>query len=464
MRSPEYFEQQVDHSLRPAEEAEEPAHDAGGRVWVIAADMGYGHLRAAYPFRKLGIGGIRILGVNDGTAPLERKLWKKLLAVYSAFSRVRGWPYIGKYLFNILDAFLRIPSFYPMRNLSRSTFQVHLLDYLIEKGLCAGMLRTIRELPSPVLTSFYAPAIAAARAHCEPVYCIICDADLNRVWVAREPWESRIVYFAPCGRAAQRLRAYGVPPERIIVTGYPLPEELLGGEDLHILKADLGQRLRHLDAEGRFWRLHSKNVEHFLGQELCTPRHDRILTLTYVVGGAGAQKDIGRRITIGLQDALGRRMIRLRLVAGTHAGIRDYFEEARLLLEDEAARNVEIVYAASVEEYFQQFNALLRDTDILWTKPSELSFYCALGLPVIMSPPIGSQEYFNSKWLREVRAGIKQEDPDFVGDWLFDFLRRGQLAEAAWSGFLNARKLGTYKIRAVVMKGAVLPDDSPLLR
>ena len=33
---------------------------------------------------------------------------------------------------------------------------------------------------------------------------------------------------------------------------------------------------------------------------------------------------------------------------------------------------------------------MLRETDVLWTKPSELCFYPALGIPLIMSAPLGA--------------------------------------------------------------------------
>lgn len=433
------------------------------RVWLVGADMGYGHLRAIHPLRNLSHNGVVVLGANDGTSGFEEQLWKRLLGVYSAFSRARGVPLIGKSLFGILDRFLRIPSRYPMRNLSESTFQVNMLESLIRKGLCSGLVEHLKRTPLPLVTSFYAMAIAADYAGHEHIYCIICDADLNRVWVAKDPWESRIVYFAPCGKAAQRLRAYGVPSERIYVTGYPLPEALLGDESLSTLKGDLGQRLRYLDPEGRFWRRNAAGVEHFLGSDACVFRNDRVLTLTYAVGGAGAQRDLGGTIMRSLRELLAGGQIRLNLVSGTNESVREYFEEVRSAIGD-AARSVEIIHAPSVEGYFDRFNQILRTTDILWTKPSELCFYSALGIPILMSPPIGAQEYFNRRWLQEIRAGIKQEKPEYVVEWLFEFLRQGRLADAAWSGFLNARKLGTYKIREVLQHRASATEDSPLLR
>ncbi len=202
------------------------------KAWLAAADMGYGHMRAIYPLRGIAQGEPLILGMNDGTTPFEEQLWKRMAGIYEKFSRARRIPGIGKMLFQFIDAFQYIPSFYPIRNLSRSTFGVRVLDSLIKRGLCSGLLSTMGQEHLPLVTSFYAAAIAADVKGLEDVYCILCDADINRVWVAKEPWESKIIYFAPCGKAAQRLQAYGVPSERIQLTGFPLPHELLGGNDL----------------------------------------------------------------------------------------------------------------------------------------------------------------------------------------------------------------------------------------
>jgi hypothetical protein len=350
-----------------------------------------------------------------------------------------------------------------MRDLSSSTFQVDLLESTIKRGLCRGMLQRIGTKQLPLVTSFYAPAIAADIAGHDPIYCIICDADLNRVWVAREPWESRIRYFAPCGRAAQRLKAYGVAEDRIFLTGFPLPMELTGNPDLGVLKEDLGQRLHYLDPNNRFWPLHRQSVEHFLGPSNCVFRNHRVLTISYAVGGAGAQKEIGGRIARNLVERIGRGSLRLNLIAGIKEEVRDYFLDIKRKLLPQSD-HLNVVYASSLHEYFDRFNATLHETDILWTKPSELSFFAGLGIPIIMTPTLGSHEKFNRQWLYETQAGIKQENPDHTDQWLFDWLSNGRLAEAAWSGFLKARKLGTYKIVEVLGSGTMTRNESPVIR
>ncbi len=433
------------------------------KAWVVSADMGYGHQRAVYALRDIAEERILNVGKSEATSSSEKKLWARILAAYELLSRARGIPVIGKPVFKMLDAFLHIPNFYPIRNLSESTFQVDLLVSSIKKGLCNGMIDKIREKDLPLVTSFYAPAVAADMHGYSKVYCIICDSDLNRVWVAKEPWESKIYYFAPCGKAAQRLKSYGVPEERIFLTGFPLSDELIGGKDLSILKQDLTQRLYYLDPQERFWPLHSRNVEYFLGKENCVFRNERKLTISYAVGGAGALKEIGAKAAVSLKEKLRNNEIRLNLIAGTKEHVRDFYENVKKEVSPDND-SINVIYAANIWEYFQKFNQAMRSTDILWTKPSELSFYAGLGIPIIMTPPIGSQEKFNRKWLREIQAGIKQEKPEYANDWIFDFLYKGRFAEAAWSGFLKARKLGAYKIVEVLETGKMKNENSPILK
>jgi len=438
-------------------------NDSPHKAWLVSADMGYGHQRAIYPLKELAEEDIITVGSGGRISPAERKLWRRLLGVYEFFSRAKGIPLIGPPLFSLLDSMLKIPSIYPMRNLSSTTFQVNLLESQIDKSLCKGMLEITSQKNIPIITSFYASAIAADRKGFNRVYCIICDADINRVWVAKSPWESRVEYFAPCGKAAHRLKAYGVPEERIHLTGFPLPIGLLGDESLSVLKRDLGQRLFYLDPLGKFRARHGRNVEHFLGEENCVFRNDRKLTIAFAVGGAGAQKEIGRRIARSLKSKLQAGEVRLILVAGIRKEVKDYFEATKAEI-DPNGDAIRIIYSESLHEYFDLFHDALHETDILWTKPSELSFYCGLGMPIVVSPSIGSQENFNKKWLRDIRASVKQENPDYTDQWLFDALRRGTLAECAWDGFLKSRKLGSFNVRHVLEHGYLERPNDPVMR
>ena len=101
-------------------------------------------------------------------------------------------------------------------------------------------------------------------------------------------------------------------------------------------------------------------------------------------------------------------------------------------------------------EYFNNFNQALRTTDILMTKPSELSFYAGLGIPIIIEPSIGSQEDFNRRWLLHMGVALLQENPKYIDQWLFDLLDAGDFAEMAMQGFVEVEKLGTYRIEKII--------------
>ena len=280
-------------------------HNMTEKAWIVTVDMGYGHQRAVHALGFLGKEGVLTIGESEYTSAQEKKLWKRMLNSYEYLSRAKNIPLIGKYLFRMMDKLLYIPSFYPKRNLSQKTFQVSILNHYISKGICSGVLTKIKENTQiPLITSFYAPAIAADIAGFPEIYCIICDADLNRVWVASDPAKSRIKYLAPCYRSAQRLKSYGVPKQRIFITGFPFSFDLVGSESLDILRKDLAQRLFYLDPNYRFWNIHRVEIEYYLGKDLCTFKKERNLTIMYAVGGAGAQKEIAEKIALSLFDKI----------------------------------------------------------------------------------------------------------------------------------------------------------------
>ena len=106
----------------------------------------------------------------------------------------------------------------------------------------------------------------------------------------------------------------------------------------------------------------------------------------------------------------------------------------KILRELGLDKKIEIIFERDIEDYFQKFNQTLRKTDILWTKPSELSFYAALGLPIIIAPTIGSQEEFNKRWLLKSGFGISQENPNYTAEWLFDWLNQGLFGGSRHAG------------------------------
>ena len=424
------------------------------KAWVVDVNMGYGHQRTSAPLKDLAPEG-KIIHANDykGIPDKDRRTWELGRKSYEFISKFKRLPLIGQPAFNFFDNFQKIFAFYPKRDLSKPNFQLKQELKRIKRGCGKDLIKKLAKNPLPFITTFFTPAyMAEGFNYPNDIYCVICDADISRTWASLEPSQSRIKYFTPNIWTTNRLKLYGVKKENIFLTGYPLPMENIGSAKLEILKEDLKERLFHLDPKGSYFDKYKVLVEKHLGT--LPKKSKRPLTIMFAVGGAGAQKEIGIRIAGSLKQAIQGKKVKLILVAGNKEEVNKYFLQRinYLGLREYLGSNIEIIFASKIEDYFEQFNLALRKTDILWTKPSELSFYTGLGLPIIIAPTIGSQEDFNRKWLLSLGSGILQENPVYTHQWLFDFLDSGRLAEAAMQGFIEAEKLGTLNIKKIIEK------------
>ena len=424
------------------------------KAHVIAVDMGYGHQRAAHPLHILAYKG-RVINANTypGIPKSDRKFWHESREFYEWISKFKKTPLIGQKIWDFFDKFQKIPKFYPKRDLSDPNAQLKYFMHFIERGWGKHLIKKLEEKPLPIITTFFVMAFMAEYYnYSKDIYCLATDTDISRTWVSIKPAQSRINYFAPNYRVEQRLKLYGVRPEKIFLTGFPLPNENLGGSDLKILKQDLGHRLFNLDPQKKYIKRYKDTICEQIGQDCFPRKKHHQLTIMFAVGGAGAQRDIGIEIVNSLSRKIRKNQVRIILVAGIRNEVNSYFkkEVRHLGLGKYLGKNIKVIHAPNKEEYFKKFNKALRTTDILWTKPSELSFYTALGLPIIMSPPIGSQEIFNRKWLVTIASGIDQEDVKFTHQWLYDWLDSGWFAEAAMEGFMEAPKFGTFNIQKII--------------
>ncbi len=414
---------------------------------VVAVDMGYGHLRAAAPLADAL--GTAVLQVDR--APLvareEERLWRRVRGAYELVSRVSQVPVLGAPLRAVLDEITDIPHLHPYRDLSAPTRGVVTLERMIRRNLGQGLMAELRRTGAPLVTTFYSPAIAADRAGHDRIYCVVTDTDINRIWVPVDPGRTTIQYLVPTRRAARRLRSYGVPEARITFTGFPLPDALVGGPALPLLKRNLAARLVRLDPSGEFRREIPEELAHFLGA-LPGEEEGKPPLLTFAVGGAGAQAGIAARFLPGFRRLLDDGLVRIALVAGVRPEVEARFRETiqKARLEDQVGRGIELLSERSFPAYYTAFNALLARTDVLWTKPSELTFYGALGIPLLLAPPVGVHERYNRRWARESGAALKQREPRFAAEWIADWLADGLLAAAAWAGYMRLPKFGLYRI------------------
>lgn len=428
---------------------------------VAALEMGYGHVRAAQALADAA--GTEVVHVDRPpvAGADEQASWARARTVYEGLSRGARVPLVGSLLARAIDAVTAIDHLHPYRDLSRPDRAARALARLVDGGLGAGLAAELERSGRPLLATYFTPALAADRAGIANVHCVVTDADLARAWVAPEPARSGVVYLAPSRRAVRRLIAYGVPREHVRFTGFPLPPELLGGRDLETLRANLAARLVRLDADGLFREPRARELEAALGP-LPEAEQGRPPLLVFAVGGAGAQGEIAVAALPGLRPLIEAGRLRLALVAGVRESVAEQFEEglARHGLDRLGEQSPLVLHDPDFLAYYRRFNDLLAGADVLWTKPSEMTFYGALGLPLVLGPPLGVHERYNRRWARERGAALKQREARFASQWIIEWLEEGLLASAAWAGFQQLPSAGTWRILDEVER-SVASDRRP---
>jgi len=417
------------------------------KVWVVSVDMGYGHQRTAYPLRDIAFSD-KIICANSypGIPKKDKNFWQETRSFYEFISRFKKIPFLGDLAFSILDRFQKILEYYPKRDLSKPDFVLKNVFHFIKRGWGRDLIERLEKNPLPIVSAFFTPAFMAEQLkYPNDIYCIICDADIARTWVSLDPKKSKIKYFASNTWTRDRLKLYGVKPEDIFFTGYPLPKENIG-ENLAILKEDMRHRLVNLDPEKKYRKIYGPLIKVSLGK--LPEKSNHPLTIMFSIGGAGAQKEIPLNAINSLREKIKEKKLRFIIAVGVREELRKYFTDNIKDLKLDGW--VHIISGITTDEYFKTFNEALRETDVLWTKPSELSFYSGLGLPIIIAPTIGSQEDFNKKWLMHVGAGIVQDNPKYADQWFYDSLNAGDFAEAAMQGFMEVETKGTYNIEEII--------------
>lgn len=424
-----------------------------GKAYVVGVDMGYGHQRAAFALQDIAEKK-QIINASSyvGMPYSDKIIWQESRILYEIISRFKNVPVLGDFVFSVFDKFQEIKEFYPRnQGIDHPTLQLHQMYGLIEKkNWGRHLIETLNgKRILPLVTTFPAIAFMAERWEYKgSIWIVVCDADVSRAWAPMRASQSRIRYFVPTDIAGQRLARYGVPKHNIFLTGFPLPSAL-------VLRAkeSLAKRLRTLDPKGSYLKLYSDVVRRYVGEIPAQPKKIPACTITFAVGGAGAQEELGNSILKSVAPLIKEKKIKLNLVAGIRKDVVQFFEAAAKEQKLDSCLGTQfcIVYGKTFLEYFKKFNAILRTTDILWTKPSEMVFYAALGLPLIVSEPMGSQEIENRKWLLGIGGGVDQFEPVLTRYWLSDLRSNGRLAEAAMQGFVEIERDGVANIKNIIM-------------
>ncbi len=415
--------------------------------------MGYGHLRAAFALADAA--GVPVVEADGpGVAgEEERRMWARSRSLYEGLSRSAGSGLLRPVSRFALDRLTTIPRLTRAGGLSGRTAAVRYLGRLLRKGLCGGVLARARETGAPLVTTFYAPAIAADLAGHPTVVCVVTDSDVNRVWAPEDPAGTRIVYAVPGHRAARRLRAFGVPADRVHVTGFPLPLELVGGPEADVLRRNLSARLVRLDPRGAFRASAEPAARRALDDADAGGAPPPPLVV-FAVGGAGAQVDLACALPLALCDRIRDGRVRLALVAGTRADTATAcltaLEEAGLRDLERPGGPVEVVRAPTFAAYLARLSPVLASADVLFTKPSEMTFFAGLGLPLLLAPCLGRHEEHNARTVLRRGAALHAGPARHADRWLPPLLEDGRLAAAAWAGWRRLPSHGTRRILALL--------------
>ncbi len=387
---------------------------------VAAIDMGYGHLRPAAALAEHL--GTEVLQMDQ--PPLghkrDRAFWNPIRNLYEPLTRLSQIPAIGLALRPLVNAITAIPPLWPVRDLSGPTQGTRWMRKAAGIGVGRRLAEHLRETSAPLLATFYAAPILAELHGAGRLHCVVTDSDVNRVWAPPDPKSTRITYFSPTDAARRRMESYGVPRAQIRVTGYPLPGELVG-RDRSALKRNFRARMERIGRQGR------------------AP------LIVFAVGGAGAQVPLAKAVIAGLKKRILDGALRLAVVAGRRADVASALSSALAAHGLLGHPGAELLYDRDVFVYFRRFNDLLARADALWSKPSELVFFAALGLPFIAAPPVGAHEICNLRWATDRGAALPQHDPAVAGDWLLEWVEDGVLAGAAEAG-MCLPQTGLYEI------------------
>ncbi|MFL5367099.1 MAG: hypothetical protein ACJ781_16650 [Myxococcales bacterium] len=408
------------------------------RPVVVAIDMGYGHLRAAISLADLlGVPLQRMEEPPLGDAR-DAKFWGRTRELYEALTRFSQLPAVSRPLGALVQAITAIPPPWPRRDRSGASAGTRWMERAARSGAGAQLARHLNETGAPLLATFYAAAILAELHGARNLNCVVTDSDVNRVWAPPEPRKSAIRYFAPTEHARRRLLSYGVLESNVRTTGFPLPDHLVG-RDRSRLRTFLAARLARLAPR-----------EHLRARAIADlgalPPATRPPLVVFAVGGAGAQIPLAVQLVRGMADEVKSERLRLALVAGRREKAAHAFREALRDAGLDGHPGAVVLYDPDTFAYLRKFHDLLGEADALWSKPSELTFFAALGLPFVCAPPVGVHEERNRGWAEEQGALLRQHDPGTAGAWLREWVEDGTLARAAWSGYLHLPALGLYEI------------------
>ena len=326
------------------------------KILLLSASAGTGHTRAAEALRVCasamdGAVSAVHLDILQFVTPRLRALYTDVYLLL-----VRRTPALWRYLYRVTDDARPSGIGHKLR---RWAERINSRPLLAEIAACApDIIVCTHFLPAEILSEL----VASGALQC-PVWVQVTDFDLHRMWV-----HAHITgYFAPSDDVAYRMRAQGIAPQAIHVTGIPIMPAFAQRPDRTACAAEIG-----IDAG----------------------------TMTVLLMGAGAG--------FGSVAALAERLLGL---AGNFQLIALAGKDpaSLLALQDLAARHPGRLAPLG---YSDRIERLMACADLVVTKPGGLTTAesLAMGLPMIVIAPIPGQEERNANFLLEQGVAFKAFD------------------------------------------------------
>lgn len=413
---------------------------------IVAVEMGYGHLRAAHTLAELFGTEITRMDLPPIAGQIELWVWRAIRQFYNVLSRACELPVAGRVARNMLEKITKITPLQASTTKEPANLFTHLADGLTRAIVGQKFRAVASSAEKSILATYPVAALAASYVSPAQVFCLTTDTDLNRAWAPANTGQTSIVYFASVKRVAERLLSFGVPAHKIHVTGFPLPAKLVAQA-----QPALARRIHRLDPTSAFRKQAPANLRDLLqSSESHSPAQP--ISMTIAIGGAGAQTQQVAQIVMSLKEQVDSGKMRLTLVAGMrHEVARTLRKMVELAgMKPQIGHGIEILHAADWNDYFTRFEDCIYNTDLLWTKPSELVFYAALGLPLLLAPPVGGQEHANRDWLLSYGAAIDAGAPDTLGRRIEELLASGELCRTAWNAYSRLDRNGADRITELV--------------
>lgn len=395
---------------------------ADGKYIVTSALMGFGHLRAAHNISSYSHAPVVRVDRKPYVRGVDRFVWNGAQRIHTYASRDAESR--NRFLYNWYENLMQLPHDDRDPSLTESRF----ILFLEKLGMGKSFFDSLDARCPALLHTFYLHAmISVYRRYPGRNYLLLCDTDFHRVWAPINPGNRNLEYMVPVPKSADRLISYGVPPGRIHVTGFPLPTANTGSRDLGTLISDFEVRKKRL-------------------------RRDSSLPLTvmFPFSGAGAYSNVLAELVKALLDHLREGSLRLIVSCGDNEDALKNAENLFVNYGLDESEFTEIMFDRDLFASFDRFNMALKSADLIITKPSEMVFYAALGIPMVFLPPIGAHEARNREYLIDNGCAVDIGNPSDFPRWLEDNRRNEKLLELAEMGYRNLPRTGTFEIDELV--------------